>query len=332
MFQQAKRQQAFLKMALTGPSGSGKTMSALLMASGLGSKIAVLDSENGSASLYSSAVDFDTAPLSPPFTTEKYIQAIQFAEKNGYDVLIIDSLTHAWSGPGGLLEQKEQMDSRGGNSFANWAKITPKHNALMSAILHSKVHVIATMRSKQDYVLADKNGKQVPQKVGLAPQQREGAEYEFTTVLDIAMNHEAESSKDRTGLFDGKLFKISKDTGIAIKNWLDSAEPAPQVKQEIKPEPTPEKQETKKAPKAPTTVKEMAALASKRGWHPELCIRYMGLMFDKKNSQDLTPKEIGEMAASIVELNGFEANQMLDALEREKMTGVASEPTEEVPY
>jgi hypothetical protein len=330
MFQQAKRQQAFLKMALTGPSGSGKTMSALLMASGLGSKIAVLDSENGSASLYSSVVDFDTAPLSPPFTTEKYIQAIQFAEKNGYDVLIIDSLTHAWSGPGGLLEQKEQMDSRGGNSFANWAKITPKHNALMSAILHSKVHVIATMRSKQDYVLADKNGKQVPQKVGLAPQQREGAEYEFTTVLDIAMNHEAESSKDRTGLFDGKLFKITKETGIALKNWLDSAEPVPLVKQENKPAPERRVEEKKPDAKTPTTVREMAALASKRGWHPELCVRYMGLMFGKKNSQDLTPKEIGEMAASIVELNGFEANQMLDSVERERIAD--SEPTDEVPY
>lgn len=331
MFQQAKRQQAFLKMALTGPSGSGKTMSALLMASGLGKKIAVLDSENGSASLYSSAVDFDTAPLSPPFTTEKYIQAIQFAEKNGYDVLIIDSLTHAWSGPGGLLEQKEQMDSRGGNSFANWAKITPKHNALMSAILHSKVHVIATMRSKQDYVLADKNGKQVPQKVGLAPQQREGAEYEFTTVLDIAMNHEAESSKDRTGLFDGKLFKITKETGTAIKNWLDSAEPVSveTKKEEIKSQPKAEPTKTD-ASSASYTRKDMFDLAIKRGWHNDVCKRFIAATFKKVNSSDLTREEIGIMISSIKEMNGFEVTQMLDSNEQQAIAD--SQPTDEVPY
>ena len=331
MFQQAKRQQAFLKMALTGPSGSGKTMSALLMASGLGKKIAVLDSENGSASLYSSSVDFDTAPLSPPFTTEKYIQAIQFAEKNGYDVLIIDSLTHAWSGPGGLLEQKEQMDSRGGNSFANWAKITPKHNALMSAILHSKVHVIATMRSKQDYVLADKNGKQVPQKIGLAPQQREGAEYEFTTVLDIAMNHEAESSKDRTGLFDGKLFKITKETGIAIKNWLDSAEPVPvePKKEEIKPQPKAEQPNTDASPVS-YTRKDMFDLAIKRGWHNDVCKRFIKATFKKDNSNKLTQEEIGIMISSIKEMNGFEVTQMLDSNEHQAIAD--SQPTDEVPY
>lgn len=331
MFQQAKRQQAFLKMALTGPSGSGKTMSALLMASGLGKKIAVLDSENGSASLYSSAVDFDTAPLSPPFTTEKYIQAIQFAEKNGYDVLIIDSLTHAWSGPGGLLEQKEQMDSRGGNSFANWAKITPKHNALMSAILHSKVHVIATMRSKQDYVLADKNGKQVPQKVGLAPQQREGAEYEFTTVLDIAMNHEAESSKDRTGLFDGKLFKITKETGVAIKNWLDSAEPIPvePKKEETKPQPKAEQPKVDAAPVS-YTRKDMFDLAIKRGWHNDVCKRFIRATFNKDNSNKLTQEEIGIMISFIKEMNGFEVTQMLDSNDQQAMAD--SQPTDEVPY
>lgn len=331
MFQQAKRQQAFLKMALTGPSGSGKTMSALLMASGLGKKIAVLDSENGSASLYSSAVEFDTAPLSPPFTTEKYIQAIQFAEKNGYDVLIIDSLTHAWSGPGGLLEQKEQMDSRGGNSFANWAKITPKHNALMSAILHSKVHVIATMRSKQDYVLADKNGKQVPQKVGLAPQQREGAEYEFTTVLDIAMNHEAEASKDRTGLFDGKLFKISKETGIAIKNWLDSAEPVPvePKKAEARPQTPAAQPKTETAP-APYTRKDMFELASKRGWHTDICKRFISATFKKVNSSDMTQDEIDNMISFIKEMNGFEVTQMLDSEAQQAIADYA--PTDEIPY
>lgn len=331
MFKKAQRQQAFIKIALTGPSGSGKTLSGLLMASGLGSKIAVIDSENGSASLYSDRLPFDTAPISPPFTTEKYIQAIQSAEAGGYEVLVIDSLTHAWSGPGGLLEQKEQMDARGGNSFANWAKITPKHNALMSAILHSKVHVIATMRSKQDYVLADKNGKQVPQKVGLAPQQRDGAEYEFTTVLDIAMNHEAEASKDRTGLFDGKLFKISKLTGEALRTWLDSAEPVPVEVKKQEPRPqiqsSQQKEETKPSQ---FTRKDMFDIASKRGWHTDICKRFIAATFKKVNSSDLTQDEINAMVLVIKEMNGFEVTQMLDSTERQALSD--AQPTDEVPY
>lgn len=227
LFKKAERKRSYLKIAATGPSGSGKTMSGLLLASGLGKKIALIDTENGSASLYSDKAEFDVLEIGAPFTTEKYIAAIKAAEDAGYDVLIIDSLTHAWKGPGGLLEQKEQLDARGGNSFANFAKITPKDNALRSAILQCKMHVICTMRSKQDWVLTDKNGKQVPQKVGLAPEQRDGIEYEFTTVLDIAMNHQAQASKDRTGLFDGQTFTITADTGKALLGWLSGAKEVP---------------------------------------------------------------------------------------------------------
>lgn len=235
MFKKATRSQVKLKLANTGPSGSGKTLSALLLAKGLGGKIAVIDTENGSASLYADKIDFDTMTITPPYTTEKYIEAINGAVKAGYGVLVIDSITHAWSGEGGLLSQKEQLDSRGGNSYTNWAKITPKHEAFLGAILHSDIHLIATMRSKQDYVLADKNGKQVPQKVGMAPQQRDGAEYEFTTVFDIAMNHEAVASKDRTGLFDGKIFKIGAETGEMFLKWLDGAAAAkPATEEQLK--------------------------------------------------------------------------------------------------
>jgi hypothetical protein len=224
LFKKAERKRAFLKLALTGPSGSGKTLSALLLASGLGKKIAVLDTENGSASLYSEKVDFDVVELAPPFQTERYIHVIKEAEKAGYDVLVIDSMTHAWAGEGGLLQQKEEMDARGGNSYTNWAKLTPKDNAFRSAILQSQMHVIVTMRSKQDYVLQENNkGKQAPIKVGLAPVQREGMEYEFTTVLDLAMNHQAQASKDRTGLFDGQFFTPSQETGEKLLAWLNSA-------------------------------------------------------------------------------------------------------------
>lgn len=233
MFVKAERKRAKLKIGITGPSGSGKTYSGLLLAKGIGSKIAVIDTENGSASLYSDKFQFDVLELAPPFSTEKYIEAIKGAEKAGYDVILIDSISHAWAGEGGLLEQKEQLDSRGrGNSYTNWADITKKHEKFKSALLQADIHLIATMRSKQDYVLqADDKGKQSPKKVGLAPIQRDGMEYEFTTVFDIAMNHEAEASKDRTGLFSDKLFKITEETGEEFKKWLMTAavpKPSPQ--------------------------------------------------------------------------------------------------------
>lgn len=226
MFKKAVRSQAKLKLAITGPSGSGKTFSALRLAKGMGGRIAVVDTENGSASLYSDRFDFDALEMYPPFSTEKYIQAIQGAEKAGYEILIIDSLSHQWAGEGGLLNKKEQMDSRGGNSYINWAKMTPEHEKFKSAILHCNMHVIGTIRSKQDYVLEqNEKGKQVPRKVGLAPIQRDSMEYEFTTVFDISMNHEASASKDRTGLFVDRMFQMTEDTGKDLMAWLMSAAP-----------------------------------------------------------------------------------------------------------
>lgn len=230
IFAKATRTRAFIKMAITGPSGSGKTLSALKLARGLAGegKIALIDTENESASLYADATDFDTCPIAAPFTTEKYIEAIKAAAEAGYSVLVIDSLTHAWAGEGGLLAQKESLDSRGGNSFTNWASITKKHEQLKAEILQSSIHVIVTMRSKHEYVVDQQNGKTAPKKVGMSPIQRDGMEYEFTIVLDMGMNHEFSASKDRTGLFDGK-FEIPKEShGAAIRAWLESGnEPVP---------------------------------------------------------------------------------------------------------
>lgn len=226
MFKKAIKKQVKLKIAMTGPSGSGKTKSALRLATGFGGRIALIDSENDSASLYADEFNFDSVSISAPYTTEKYIDAIKAAVKAGYDWVIVDSATHAWAGEGGLLDQKEQIDARGkGNSYTNWATITKKHEAFKAEIQNSPIHLIATMRSKQDYVVTENaKGKQAPQKVGLAPIQREGMEYEFTVVYDVAMNHEAEASKDRTGLYSGKLFKITEETGVELRNWLASGE------------------------------------------------------------------------------------------------------------
>lgn len=225
LFKKAERKQSFLKLAITGPSGSGKSLSALLIARGLvgpTGRIAGIDTENGSLSLYSDRVEFDVLEIEPPFTVYKYAEAIEAAVKAKFDVLVIDSLTHAWAGEGGLLDKKESLDSAGrGNGYTNWARITKEHEALKSRILQSNIHVVATMRSKQDYVLVDEKGKQVPKKVGMAPIQREGMEYEFTTVFDMAMNHSAEVSKDRSGLFDGKVFTPTPETGEALARWLE---------------------------------------------------------------------------------------------------------------
>ncbi|MBP2652597.1 MAG: ATPase [Firmicutes bacterium] len=228
MFKKAERRKIKLRLALCGPSGSGKTYSALKIANGIGGKIALLDTENGSGSLYSHLCDYDTAEIAPPFTVEKYIATIKEAEAAGYDVLIIDSLTHAWAGQGGLLEEVDKRQTGKANSFAAWRDVTPMHNRLVDTILQSKMHIIVTMRSKTAYEIeTDERGKKVPIKKGMAPIQRDGLEYEFTVVLDLDnKKHVAEAGKDRTGLFDSKVFVPDESTGQQIMEWLESgAEP-----------------------------------------------------------------------------------------------------------
>ena len=220
-FQKATKKQGKLRVALTGPSGSGKTYSALLIAKGIGGKIAFVDTENRSASDYTQLVDFDLAVIDPPYTVEKYLAAIKAAETAGYSVLVIDSITHAWKGEGGLLEQKEALDARGGskNRFANWGAITKMHEKFKAALLQCKCHLVVTMRSKMEYVIDETDGRAKPKKLGMAPEQRDGMEYEFTTVLDLAMNHSATASKDRTGIYDGKIFTPGADTGQELLAW-----------------------------------------------------------------------------------------------------------------
>ena len=226
MFLKAERKKARLRLALCGPAGSGKTYSALLIAQGLGGRIALIDTEHESGSLYADLCEFDTASLTPPYTPEKYKNAIQAAEQAGYSVLIIDSFSHAWAGEGGLLDMHDKAAAamRSGNSFTAWREITPQHNALVEAVLGARLHVIATLRTKTAYDLVDDgNGKKKPVKIGLAPVQREGVDYEFTCVFDMSIDsHVATASKDRTRLFDGKHFTPGIETGQALMNWLET--------------------------------------------------------------------------------------------------------------
>ena len=218
---QSERKKAKIKMALQGSAGSGKTFSSLLLAQGLTNgnlnKVAIIDSENGSADLYAHLGNYNVLSLTPPFTPQKYVDAIDVCEKVGMEVIILDSISHCWDY---LLDYHSSL---AGNSFTNWGKIKPLEKLFVDKILQSNAHVIATMRTKQDYVLNQKDGKFIPEKVGLKAVQRDGLDYEFTLVFDVDIKHFAVSSKDRTGLFmDKPEFKITANTGKKILDWCNS--------------------------------------------------------------------------------------------------------------
>lgn len=229
--QKATRKQTKIKLSISGTSGSGKTYSSLLLAHGICSNwntIAVLDSENYSASLYAHLGPFNVINLQEPFTPEQYIDAIHLCEQSGIEVIIIDSISHEWSGKGGCLEihEKETARMKIPNSFTAWAAVTPRHQAFIDAIVRSKCHIICCTRSKTEYVLAERNGRQVPQKVGMSPITRDGFEFEVSIHFELDQQHKAFSSKDRTGLFiHSEPFVISEDTGTQIVRWCESGEP-----------------------------------------------------------------------------------------------------------
>lgn len=225
--QNASRKKAKIKLGIQSPSGGGKTMSALLIAYGLcgnWNKIAVIDTENRSADLYAHLGEYKTLSLEPPYSPERYIEGLDICIEAGIEVIIIDSTSHEWDH---LLDYHSSLQ---GNSFTNWAKVTPRHEAFVNKILQSNVHFICTIRSKTDYVLSEKNGKQVPEKVGLKAHQRDNLEYEFTLVFEMSMAHHAKASKDRTGLFMGKVeFVPTIETGRAIAEWCNQGAELPPV-------------------------------------------------------------------------------------------------------
>lgn len=237
-FRKAERRKAKLRLGIAGASGSGKTASALLIAYGITGdweKIGLIDSENHSGELYVGATiggtkigDYNVLDLSAPYTPQKYTEAIKSAEQAGLEVVIIDSLSHAWSGEGGILDRQGKIADRGTNSFTAWRTVTPEHNSLVEAMLQSGIHVIATLRTKAEYVLeTNDRGKQVPKKIGMAPIQRDGMEYEFTVFFELDEKHSAKASKDRTNLFDGLFWTPTPDTGKTLAAWLGAGTEAP---------------------------------------------------------------------------------------------------------
>ncbi|MCK8600098.1 ATP-binding protein [Desulfoferrobacter suflitae] len=226
MYRKAQRKQAKLRLALAGPSGSGKTYSALRIATGIGGPIAMIDTERRSGDLYSDEFDYDISPIDGPFGPAEYTSRIKTAERAGYNVLIIDSLSHAWAGTGGILDIKDRVakSGKGMNDFTAWRTATPMHNELVDTILTSPCHIIATLRTKTAYDVIQEEGKKAKvTKLGLAFIQRPELEYEFTVVLDLSVDgHIATSTKDRTHLFDGKYFVPDEETGRQLAVWLNS--------------------------------------------------------------------------------------------------------------
>lgn len=229
-FKKAVKSEAKLRLAINGASGSGKTFTSLAIGSGLGKKVAFVDTEHGSASKYADVFEFDVMELVAPYHPQKYIDAIKDAVADGYDVIILDSLTHAWSGTGGILEIVDDIAKRNksGNSFAAWKDATQIQNKLIETILSAQLHIIATVRSKQDYVQSEENGKKVIKKMGMAPVQREGLEYEFDIVLDMDSDNTAVVSKSRCPALSGAVLrKPGGDVAKTLADWLHGAKPAP---------------------------------------------------------------------------------------------------------
>lgn len=226
-FVKAVKSQAKLRLALDGPSGSGKTYTALVAATVLakGGKIAVIDTERKSSSLYSDKFNFDAVFLET-FSPKSYIEMIAAAEENGYAVIVIDSLSHAWEGEGGALDMVDAATrrSQSGNSYTAWKDVTPLHRKLIDAMLQSPCHIIATMRSKTEYIIeTNDKGKSFPRKVGMAPIQRQGMEYEFTIVGDMDTDHNLVITKSRCEAFTDKVEnKPGAKFFAPLMEWLNS--------------------------------------------------------------------------------------------------------------
>ena len=255
MFKKATKSQSKLRLAVCGLAGSGKTYTMLAIASAMATemrrlghgdgRIVLLDTEHESASLYADRFDFDTAPLDN-HSPRAYVDLIKEAESARYDFVIIDSLSHAWSGKNGALEQKDNVAARGGNSWTAWRDITPMHNLLIDTMLACRMHLLASMRTKMEYVQTVSNGKTTIEKVGLAAIQREGMEYEFTLVGDIGLDHVLKVSKSRLDgvLSIGDAFERPGELfARKVYGWLMSGS-APTERPAPQPQPQPSATQT----------------------------------------------------------------------------------------
>lgn len=231
------RKQVKIRLGIAAVSGGGKTYGALLVAKGLAggdmTKVALIDTEHGSGDFYEALGKYKVLPLEAPFTPERYVQAINICIEAGMEVIIVDGISQEWEGSGGILEDK---DNSTGNSFTAWKTLTPRHQKLVTAVLKSPIHMITTVRRKQEYMLiTNDKGKQEPVKVGLKEITRDGYEYELTINMELDLAHQVTVSKDRTSLFDGQgSFVLTEETGAAILEWCKTGTPMHTAEEKLK--------------------------------------------------------------------------------------------------
>jgi hypothetical protein len=266
-FKKATKEQAKLRLSIDGVSGSGKTYTALQLASRIverhGGRIAVVDTEHGSASKYADAFDFDVVELEPPFDPRRFIKLMADAQAAGYTVLVMDSLSHAWFGEGGLLDLVDEIAKANAakwktspNTYAAWKEGTAIQNALADTIIRSNLHIIATLRAKADYVQSiDKNGRTKIEKVGTAPIQKEGLEYEFDITLSMDLTNTAAVVKTRCPALTDKVF-AKPDAKLAdiILDWLSAGVPPKTKAESLKKYGTLDEVKTDMMPASPSTT------------------------------------------------------------------------------
>jgi len=224
----ARRSAKRARILIPAPSGGGKTWGALTLAKGIGGRTVVIDTEQGSSDMYDHLHEFDVVDLSPPFTPERYVECITACEEAGYEIIIVDSISHEWNGKGGCLELVDEIARAKfkGNTWSAYSEITPRHRAFIDAMLRSRAHIIATARAKTETAQVDENGRKRVVKLGMAAETRQGVEFEFDVVLDLVHDgHFATVSKDRTGIFTGDPKPITVETGRRIAEWLAGATP-----------------------------------------------------------------------------------------------------------
>lgn len=306
-FKDAERKQEKIKVMLAGISGSGKTYSVLKIAKGfleelgvkdLTGKIGVIDTENGSSNLYAGLdgmPPFKVLTLTPPYTTDRYLKALDLAVRMGFEVVIVDTISHQWRGEGGIIDRldREKLTAKGG-SFPLWAKYTPEHTRFVTALLHAPVHLFCTARCKQSHILVEnEKGKMEPKKVGMEIIQRDQIEYEFTLIMDIEPNHYATVSKDRTHLFDDSSFIPSEGTGKRVAEWLKGGKEETVGIEDYK-----RVQSLCTVHKVPT--QQVAELIAKTG---------------KKGFKELTRKEFDDLVREVVLLGEKQAKKEQDAMD-----------------
>lgn len=326
LFRKAVKSRAKARVGIIGPSGSGKTYTALKIASGLGGKIAVIDTEFGSASKYAQEFDFDVCELTN-YDPRNYIDAIKVAGDAGYDVIIIDSLSHAWASEGGVLDMVEKLKAKyKGNKWAAWNEVTPIQNQLTNAMLRSPAHIIATLRSKMDYVQTkDEKGSTVIRKVGMAPIQREGLEYEFDVIGDMDLAHNWVISKTRCHALDNAVIpKPGEDVAQVLNEWLsDGADPQPLVQTPARPVPTSQQQQPPRAEAPPaykknnngalsgmSTAKQQGKIhaeAEKKRYKADVLVRKR-FGIKSGSTKDLTKQQASDLISWLIEAPPAEAD------------------------